>query len=241
MKLWGMLEAYNGQNASDGYLSMSFDERISLIVDNEYFRRKNRSLARHLVSSKLRYSDACVENIDFTTPRGLDRFTVLQLVNCHWIQQHRNVLISGATGTGKTFLACALGNAACRNSVSTKYFRLPKLLSDISISKGNGSYPKFFLSLEKSKLLIIDDFGLQNLNNLEARELLEIIESRTNKASLIISSQLPVGKWYETISDPTLADAIIDRIIHNSVKINLAGESMRKLKANIPILQDDVQ
>lgn len=160
----------------------------------------------------------------------LDRFKVHQTASCQWIAEKQNILISGPTGTGKTYLSCAFGHTACRNGYSTRYFRLNKLLNEIYIAKSIGTYPKLMTSLGKCKLLIIDDFGLNQLNNLEARELLEIIENRYLIGSNIIASQLPIAKWYETINDPTMADAIIDRIIHNSVIFQLEGDTMRTHK-----------
>ncbi len=189
----------------------------------------NRKLFLRLKKTRLRLN-ASVEDIDYRTSRGLDldKAPVLQLSSCRWIEEHLNVLITGPTGVGKSFLACALGQKACREDYRTQYFRLPRLLQELSIARADGRYGRVLTTLARTELLIIDDWGLQPLNDQGRHDLLEILEDRYNVRSTIVTSQLPVYNWHEAIGDPTLADAILDRLVHNAYQINLKGESMRK-------------
>jgi len=232
MKLKGMLEAYRLQLEQPDMASLSFEERFSLLVDYEWTARQNRKLARQLKQARLRLP-ACPEDIDFRHPRGLDRSLVMHLAACEWIQMHQNIVISGPTGVGKTFIACALGNAACRQGYSTRYYRTSRLLAELAASRADGSYARLFNSLRKVNLLILDDWGLTPFTKSESREILELVEERYQLCSSIIVSQIPVEHWHEVLGDPTLADAILDRLIHNAHKIFLKGESMRKIQAQI--------
>jgi DNA replication protein DnaC len=169
-----------------------------------------------------------MEDVDLRTRRGLDRRTFTGLGSCEWVERHRNVLITGPTGVGKTWLACALGQKACREGFSTRYLRLPRLFGQLSIAHGDGTYPKLLASIARTRLLILDDWGIGTLDDRQRRDLLEILEDRYERCSTMVTSQLPVDKWHDVVADPTLADAILDRLVHNAYRLDLAGESMRK-------------
>ena len=226
LRLSGMAEVY--QNPASDSLSLSFDERFGLIVDYEWTARHDRKLARLLKEAKLRLP-ACLEDIDYQYPRGLDRDLIINLKSLGWLDPHQNILISGPTGVGKTYIACALGNAVCRNDFKVRYFRVPSLLTELNAAKGDGSYPRLRRNLARMKLLLLDDWGLSPFNQLESRELLEIIEDRFQIGSTIVVSQLPVESWHELFVDPTIADAILDRLVHNAHRLSMQGESMRKM------------
>lgn len=231
MRLTGMAEAFLAQNQDPGYRELSFEERFGLLVDQESTYREGRRLKRLLAGAHLK-TQACVEDIDYRQSRGLDRGVMAGLATCQWVRDHRNVLITGPTGVGKTFVACALGNLACRNGFSSRYYRLPRLLMDLGIARGDGSYPSFMRRLAKTELLLLDDWGLGPLAAAESRELLEVLEDRCQTKSTLVASQVPVDKWYELMPpDSTVADAIMDRLVHNAHKIALRGESMRKIAA----------
>ena len=174
---------------------------------------------------------ACVEDLDFRTPRGLDRSVMLRLASADWVRAHQVVLVVGPTGAGKTYLSCALGQAACRQGLSTRYFRLSRLLGELALSRADGSYPKLLAKLGKTELLILDDWGLAPLADAERRDLLEVLEDRYGRRATLVTSQLPLEHWHEYIGSPTLADAILDRLLHGAHKLILKGGSMRKLKA----------
>lgn len=237
MRLTGMAEALLSQARQPDSNELSFEERIGLLVDYEWTYRQNRRLARLLKQAKLRMP-ACMEDIDYQHPRGLDRALMRSLANCQWLYHHQNVLISGPTGVGKTFLACALANQACRHGFSARYYRTPRLLTELGIARGDGSYPKLMNQLAKVNLLVLDDWGLATLTAAESRDLLEVIEDRCQSHSTIVASQLPIEDWHTTMGDPTVADAVLDRLVHNAHKLILKGEFMRKLKAS-PSTQDE--
>jgi len=229
MKLYGMALAFSEQIESPRYNELSFEERFGMVIDKEMTHRENKKLKNLLRKAKLRYPNACIEDIDFRVDRGLSRQTIMTLSRGDWIQKKQNVIITGATGAGKTYIACALGNSACRAGLSANYFRLPKLLEALTIARADGSYGKMLIRLAKVKLLIVDDWGFAPLTDKERRIFLDILEDRYDISSTIISSQLPVENWHESIVDPTVADAICDRLIHNAHRIRLTGEeSMRK-------------
>ena len=223
----GMLEALQEQLAQPGCNELSFEERLSLLLEREYILRENRKLSTRLRKAKLKVQ-ACAEDIDYQASRGLSKSVIKKLIDCSWIDRKQNLLLTGPTGTGKTWLACALANQACRRGFSALYLRLPRLFQMLELAKGDGTFPKLFASIAKTQLLVLDDWGLTPMNEMHKRDLLEIMDDRHNQSSTIITSQIPVSLWHETINDLTLADAILDRLIHNAHRIELHGESMRK-------------
>jgi len=232
MKLDGMADAFKNQINQSGMDDLSFEERFSLLVDNLWTWKEDRRMGRLLANAKLKLN-ACIEDIDFKSPRGIDKTVILSLSSCTWIKESQNIIITGPTGAGKSYLACAMANKACRMGYSAYYIRAPRLFHDIAVSRADGSYGKVLNKLAGTRLLIIDDFGLAPMTDLERRDLLEVIEDRYGLASTIVSSQLPIKNWHEIIGDPTIADAILDRLVHNAHKIQLKGDSMRKKKANL--------
>ncbi len=227
MRLPGMAEAFLNQLSQPSNTTISFEEKLGLLVDYEWTHRQNRKLERLLKKASFKIS-ACMEDVDYQHPRDLDRKVMENLSTCHWILSAQNVIITGPTGTGKTYLSCALGNQGCRQGFSTRYFQVSKLLSKINMAKGDGTLPKLLNELAKTDLLVIDDFGLAPISAPESRDILEIIDDRYQRGSTIVSAQLPVEHWHETIADPTVADAILDRLIHNTHKLILRGDTMRK-------------
>lgn len=227
LRLHGMASSLREQLNKDEYSELAFEERIGIMVDREMLEKQNRQLKTRLSQSKLKLR-ACIEDVDYKARRGLDKSLFKSLATCKWIQDRLNVLITGPCGVGKSFIACALGHRACMSGLKVFYVRSPRLAEDLILSRGDGRYPKLLNKLSKMNLLIIDDWGLSTLSNQESRDFLEIFEDRHNVHSTIITSQLPIDNWHETIKSPTLADAILDRVVHNSYKIKLEGESMRK-------------
>lgn len=232
MRLGAMADAWSEQERRSESLGLDFDERFGMLVDSEYLARENRRLARLLKQAGLRLSNASIEDVKTSSERGLDKSALRQLSSLEWIGHRMNVLISGATGVGKSHLACALGQLGCRRGHKVFYKRLPRLLEELALAKADGSYAKTLLRLAKYDVLIIDDFGLGTLQTGQRHDLLEVMEDRYDTRSTIVTSQLPVSKWHEWIGDPTLADAMLDRMVHNAYKIELKGPSQRKAKAN---------
>jgi len=212
--------------------ALTFEERLGLLVDRESTERENRRLTTRLRQAKLRQT-ACIEDIDYRHPRGLDKSLMARLATCQWVRERHNVFITGPTGIGKTWLGCALGHKACREGLTVLYLRLPRFLPELPIAKGDGRYGKLLTTLAKTDVLILDDWGLAPFSDENRRDLLEIVEDRHERRATIITSQLPVEHWHDALGDPTLADAILDRLVHNAYKIALHGESMRKRPAKL--------
>ena len=232
LRFSGMLKALEEQMQMPDIETLSFEERLGLLVDREMTERQNRRFNTRLRKAKLR-QNACIEDIDFRHQRGLDKSLIMQLASGKWIKEAHNVIIIGPTGVGKTYLACALAHKACQLDYSAMYFRLPRLLQQLDIAKGDGRHAKILKSFAKTHLLVIDDWGLKKFIKEQSHDLLEIFEDRHRLRSTLITSQLPVDHWHEIIGNPTLADAILDRLVHNAYRINLKGESMRKKKTNL--------
>lgn len=227
MKVCTMAHEYSRQMKNPEVQNLPFDDRFSLLVDSEWISRQNKRLANLVRKAGMKYNCA-IEEFVFTPERSVNRQTILQLSSCSWICDSLNVLITGATGSGKTFLGCALGNAACRNGFKVLFKRVPRLLTDIAIAKGDGSYNRLMRELKNIKLLILDDWGLNVFDHTEGRDLLEVIEDRTQVNSTVILSQLSTEDWHSLFSDPIVGDAVLDRLIHGSHLIKLdSKESMR--------------
>lgn len=227
LKLNGMAEALEQQLAQPAHTELSFEERFGLLVDHEFTARDNRRLERLLKTAKLKYN-ACVEDINYRHPRGLQRPQMAALITGDWVRQGHHVVLVGPTGCGKTWLACALAHQACRQGHSALYVRVTRLLEELRIARADGSYAKKIAHLAKLDLLILDDWGLEKLTRAQAQDVLELIDDRHGARSLLITSQLPIEHWHEALGDPTLADAILDRVLHQAHKLLLKGESMRK-------------
>jgi DNA replication protein DnaC len=237
LRLTGMAKAFEEQMQMTGIEELGFGERLGLLVDREMTERDNRRLHNRLAKARLRQT-AVVEDIDFRAPRGLDRQLFSALCSCQWVRDHQNILITGATGLGKSFLACALAHKACREGFTALYHRLPRLLPDLAIAKADGRYGKLLAALARTEVLVLDDWGLLAPTDGHRRDLLEIVEERYDRRSTIVTSQLPVGSWHDAIGDATLADAILDRLVHNAHRLELKGkESLRKTKALSPRAQ----
>ena len=232
LRLSGMYQALVEQMQMPEIAALSFEERLGLLVDRESTERENRRLTTRLRQAKLRQT-ACIEDIDYRHPRGLDKSLMTRLVTCQWVQDRQNVLITGPTGIGKTWLACALGHKACREGWTALYLRLPRFLQELLIAKGDGRYGKLMTTLAKTDLVILDDWGLAPLRDENRRDLLELLDDRYDRRATVGTSQLPVDHWHEAIGEPTLADAILDRLVHNAYKITLQGESMRKRQTTL--------
>lgn len=230
MRLAGMADAWLSQQQDPDISGLSFDERLALLVDAEALYRENRRLKRLMRAAKLRIPSACVEDLRCSPARGLDRNLVRQLTGGRWLAEHRNLLVTGKTGTGKTYVACAFGQHACRNGHRTLYRRLSLLLQDFLRARADGSYPKLLRDLSRAELLIIDDWGIASLDDVARRDLLELFDARYELSSTVITSQLAVKHWHEYIGEPTVADAILDRLVHNAFRIELVGPSQRDTK-----------
>ena len=232
LKLFGMAEAFADQLNQPDLDRLSFEERFGLIVDRQWTWKENQRMDRYLKNARLKLN-ACVEDIDYQSPRGIDQSVMMSLISCDWIRRRHNLIITGPTGVGKTFLACALTNKACREGYRALYIRSSKFAYQLALARGDGSYGKTIAKLSKAHLLVIDDLGLAPMTDPERRDLLEVIEERHGHASTLVTSQLPVDHWHQQIGDPTIADAILDRLIHNAHQINLKGGSLRKKYAGL--------
>jgi DNA replication protein DnaC len=229
MRLTGMSHGLEDQLQMSDIESLSFEERLGLLVDREETERATRRLKTRLTQAKLRQA-VCIEDIDYRARRGLDKALMTSLCSCQWITEHHNLFVTGPTGVGKTFIACALAQKACREGCRALYLRLPRLFNELGIAKGDGRYRKLLAGYARTDLLVLDDWGVAPLTPENRRDLLEILDDRYATRSTLITGQLPTEKWHEYLDDPTLADAILDRVVHNAYKIELKGESMRKRK-----------
>jgi DNA replication protein DnaC len=230
LRLLGMREALAQQeNQPHTYHEMAFNDRLLLLLEAEQLKRYNHKLSTHLRQARL-HECVALDTLDFSASRGLSKSMCLELAKSHWVKQPQNILIMGATGTGKTYLACALAHQACANLYTGRYYRLPRLLHDLQLAEHNGNLPKLLQSLAKCDVLILDDWGLTPLTDKQRRHLLEVLDDRYHYRATIITSQLPVKHWHAYIDEPTLADAILDRLIHGAQQIALKGESLRKKK-----------
>lgn len=232
LRLFGMAKALQEQLQNHEAASLGFEERLGLLIDREMTERENKRLSTRLKTAKLRLP-AIVENVDFRQTRGLDKSLFMSLASNQWVAEHLNLLITGPTGAGKSYLACALSHKACRDGHLVQYHRLPQLLEELALSHHDGRYRKLMKAMLKADLLVLDDFGLSSLAAEHQRDLLEIMEDRYDRRSTIVTSQLSVKHWHEALGDPTLADAILDRLVHNAYKIELKGDSMRKNTSKI--------
>lgn len=228
LRLQGMAEAFRAQAGQTGITVLSFEERFALLVDQQWTWRENRALERRLAKAKLRHR-ASVEDLDFRSPRGLDRALLRSLIqNSAWVREHQHIFLIGPTGIGKSFLACALAEKACRDGFTALYTRAPQLFRDLTLARADGSLRTLLARLARLDVLVVDDWAMAPLADTERRDFLEICEDRYPARSVVLTSQLPVAQWHEQIGDPTLADSILDRLVHNAHRIEMRGESMRK-------------
>ncbi len=228
MKLDGMADAFAELSAQDAARDMSHAEWLGLLLDRESANRTTKRYKTRLRAAKLRHANASIEDIDYRSPRKLDKALMQQLATSRWIVDKRNLLITGPCGIGKTWIGCALGQKACRDDYTVVYRRVPRLFAELEMAHGDGSFPKLFRALARCDLLILDDWGPDRLTPSARRDLMEIVEDRYGTAATLITSQLPVETWHNVIGEPTLADAILDRLVHNSYRLELDGPSLRK-------------
>jgi DNA replication protein DnaC len=228
LKLNGFLEAWQEQQAQPTYHDLSFDDRLALLVEREYLRRQNQRLYRRLKQAHL-FIGATLAEVDFEVARGLSKAQFLQWAQGHWLTQHLNLIVVGPTGTGKTFLSCALADHLCKQGHTVRYFKTADLIAELKLAKLDGSFSKLRKQLATFELLILDEWLRDSLSPNDAREVLDLLDDRYRQASCLFSTQFPVNQWHPKIQDPTLADAILDRIVHDSLRLSLKGESMRKL------------
>ena len=227
MKLRAMEQEYRRQTELSANTALSFDERLAMLVDAQWLAKANNRLQRFLREANLREPSANLENINYDSKRNLDRTNIARLADCTQIKEGKNLIITGATGTGKTYLVSAFGNAACRKSLKVRSYRVNRLLTDLAIGRGNGSYGRLLNDLKKPDLLILDDFGMSSLDPSSCRNLLEVVDDRHDRKSIAISAQLPVAKWHSMFEDATIADAVLDRLVNNAYRIELKGPSLR--------------
>lgn len=216
------------------YAELPFEERLAMLVDLECIHRDNNRLKRRLKKAQL-HLPASLEDFDFSPSRGVDRSLVLELAQGAWIRNHLNVIVSGPTGSGKTFLSCSLGHAACRGDFSVRYFRTPRFFQDLKLAHADGSYPKLLASLAKFQLLIFDDWMRDSLSLVQSQDLLDILDDRYGRSSTMVVTQVPVNSWFERFPDPTIGDAVLDRLINNAYRLELSGASQRRLRSSIPM------
>jgi DNA replication protein DnaC len=230
MRLFAMAQGWRDQQASADAGALGFDERFGLLVDVEWLARENKRLVRLLAEAKLRVSSACIEDIDYSAQRELDKAVIRQLATCRWIHEHQAVLLTGATGTGKTYLACALAQQACRHGYRAMYRRASRLFDELALARADGSYTRLLAKFARADLLVIDDWAMAPIKDQERRDLLEVLEDRYGLRATIVTSQVPPQKWHEHLGDLNHADAICDRLLHNAHRLVLKGPSQRKAK-----------
>jgi DNA replication protein DnaC len=230
LKLDGMAAAFAELLTRDGVDDLTHADWLALLIDRELADRNTRRFRTRLRAAALRHVGAAIEDVDYRTARRLDRGLFQQLATGRWIEERRNLLITGPCGVGKTWLACALGQKACRDNRTVVYRRLPRLFAELELAHGDGRFPRLFSALVKADLLILDDWGPDRLNPGQRRDLMEIVEDRSGARSTLVTSQLPVEAWHAVIDEPTVADAILDRLVHDAFRLDLDGPSMRKLK-----------
>jgi DNA replication protein DnaC len=230
MRLDGMAGAWVEQHNDAKIGGLGFDERFGLLVDAEAMYRENRRLRRLLREAKLKIASACIEDIDYAPQRHLDKAAVRQLANCRWVQQAQTIAITGATGTGKTYLACALANHACRKGFSALYRRASRFFDELALARADGSYPRLLARIARVDVLVLDDWGMAPIRDAERRDMLEVLDDRCGSRATVMTSQVPPQKWHDLVGDPTTADAICDRLLHNAHRIDLKGPSRRKTK-----------
>lgn len=239
MKLTGILEAWREQQTLPTYHDLSFDERLALMVEREYIRRQNQRLQRRLKHARLPVQ-ATLDAVDFDIPRGLQKIQFLEFAQGHWLQENLSLVLMGPTGVGKSFLAAVLANHLCKQGHTVRYIKTADLVLELKLAKGDGSYPKLRKQLAAYDLLVLDEWLRDPLSVYEAREVLDILDERFRKASCLFATQMPLEQWHPQIQDPTLADAILDRIVHDAMKVTLRGESMRKLTSKLtPQMEND--
>jgi DNA replication protein DnaC len=230
MRLEGMAAALEEQRKQANVVKLEFEERLALLVERQWLWKENRALAARLKRAQLKIPSACLEDIDYSNARGLKRAQLDQLRAGQWVQENRNCIITGATGVGKTYLGCALGQQACRDGQRTIYYYAPKLFRGLHQAHADGSLTKLLKGIQKARLFIVDDLGIASVGAKQYRDFLEILDDRHGTGSTLITSQFPVAQWHEMIADDTVADAILDRLVHNAYRLELKGESMRKTK-----------
>jgi len=227
MKLYGMADAFRAQLETPDTSQLGFEERFAMLVDQQWLWKENRALARRLQSARLK-ERGVIEDVDYQHPRGLDRKLMRTLAGSEWVRQHQNILLIGATGLGKTWLGCALAHKACRDGFSVMHRRMTELFRDLAVAHADGSIGRVLLKLSRIAVLLLDDFAMAPLKDNERRDFLEICDDRYQRRSLILTSQMPIAHWHEQIGDPTMADSILDRVVHSAYRIELQGESIRK-------------
>lgn len=239
LRLVGMARALREQIGTPDIEQLGFDERLGLLVDREASERASRQLKRRLTHASLRQA-ASMHDIDYRKTRGLDKRLMLELAGCTWLKRHQNIVIVGATGVGKSYVACALAHAVCLEGHTAQYYRLPRLIEELQLARGDGRYLRLLKKLSRVDLLVLDDWGLARLTVPQQTDMLELLDDRHQCRSTLVTSQVPVENWHEAMADPTLADAILDRLVHNAHHIKLKGESMRKHNARLQIEEDIV-
>jgi DNA replication protein DnaC len=232
LRLHALARAWQAQHEDPSLDDLGFDDRLALLVEAEWTDRQNKRLSRLLREAKLRIAGACLEDLEYAKERKLERSLMRQLATGRWIEAHQNVVITGATGVGKTYIACALAQQACRRGHRVLYRRAPRLFDELTLARADGTYAKLLARFARTDVLVLDDWGLAPVQDVERRDLLEIMEDRHGLRSTIWTSQLPVAQWHDHLGDPTVADAICDRLLHNAHRIVLQGPSRRKTEAN---------